>query len=143
MIEALPIPATKRPVRVFLVEDDDDAAQMMVVLLGHVGYSVARAGDVATALDRVARGEFDLLISDLKLPDRSGLELVRELRSSGSTLPAIALSGHGLHSDLKKSREAGFNAHVVKPFHPPTLFAVMERVLANSMAVSGAEPVAR
>jgi CheY-like chemotaxis protein len=97
------------------------------------------AGDLANALDRVARGPFDLLISDLSLPDRSGLELIRELRSSGSTLPAIALSGSGSQSDLQQGREAGFNPHVVEPLNPPTLFEVRERVPAGCIFDSVAD----
>ncbi len=71
----------------------------------------------------------------LGLPDRSGVELVRELRSRGQRLPAIALSGYGQEEDVNRSREAGFNAHLTKPVD----FEHFYRVIAD-MAQCPAEP---
>ena len=76
---------------------------------------VETAGDVATALELAGRHPFDLLISDLGLPDGSGHDLMRELRSRGHTFPGIALSGYGQEEDILRSREAGFAAHLTKP----------------------------
>ena len=91
------------------------------MLLTTEGHQVERVGDVATALEAAARGEFDLLISDLGLPDASGLELMRELRRRGLKMPGIALSGYGQEADLRNSREAGFAAHLTKPASPQRL----------------------
>jgi two-component system CheB/CheR fusion protein len=104
-----------RPLNVLLVEDHGDTAHILSLLLRRRGYQVQTAGDVATALEQTVQRNFDLLISDLGLPDRSGVELIRELRSRGQTLPAIALSGYGQEEDVNRSREAGFNAHMIKP----------------------------
>jgi two-component system CheB/CheR fusion protein len=121
----------RKGLRVLLVEDHGDTADTMVTMLELAGYEVATAADVATALERLARERFDLLISDLGLPDRSGLDLVRELRSRGDALPAIALSGYGQESDIEQSRTAGFDTHLVKPVEPRRLLEAMEKVAAK------------
>jgi two-component system, chemotaxis family, CheB/CheR fusion protein len=113
-------PAGRR-LRILLVEDHGDSAEMMRQLLTLEGHDVESAGDVVTALDTAAQGAFDLLISDLGLPDRSGLDLIRELRARGEMMPAIALSGYGQEQDIRRSREAGFAAHLIKPASPERL----------------------
>ncbi len=82
---------------------------------------------------RLADGhEFDLLISDLGLPDGSGLDLIRKLRASRMTpIAGIALSGYGMDDDLRSSREAGFLEHLIKPIDFPGLEAAIRRVAAS------------
>jgi two-component system CheB/CheR fusion protein len=121
-------PAVHRPLRILLVEDHGDTADLMSTMLHQAGHTVESAADVTTALDTVARREFDLLISDLGLPDRSGLDLMRELRARGRQLPGIALSGYGQDRDIQESRAAGFAAHLVKPAEPQALLQAIERV---------------
>jgi CheY-like chemotaxis protein len=104
-----------RPLRVLLVEDHGDTARIMSRLLTRRGYEVHTAGDVTTALGVAGSQRFDLVISDLGLPDRSGLELIGELRAAGHTMPAIALSGYGQEEDIQRSRLAGFSMHLTKP----------------------------
>jgi len=69
-----------------------------------------------------------MLVSDLGLPDGSGIDLMRELRSRGSGLRGIALSGYGQDQDIQQSLEAGFVAHVLKPVDMDRLLAVLEEV---------------
>ena len=107
------VPGTGR--RILLVEDNGDTAAMMKMLLEAFGYEIETAGDVAQALRAVESRGFDLLISDLGLPDQSGIELMQELRRRGSQLKGIALSGYGREEDVQRSKEAGFSAHVTKP----------------------------
>lgn len=126
-----PRPAEAAPVagrRILLVEDDPDTARVMARLLRFRGFEVTTAGDVAAALDAAARQTFDLVVSDLGLPDRSGLEIPAELRKS-RPLPAIALSGFGMDEDLQKSAEAGFAEHLVKPIDFQVLVNAIERLL--------------
>jgi two-component system CheB/CheR fusion protein len=122
-VEAPPAasPPATRPLRILLVEDHGDTARMMRQLLMLDGHDVERSGDVATALDLASRHPFDLVISDLGLPDRSGLVLMRELRARGHTMPAIALSGYGQDEDIHRSEEAGFSTHLIKPTSPARL----------------------
>jgi CheY-like chemotaxis protein len=85
------------------------------MLLEAYGYEVETAGDVRQALQAIDSANFDLLISDLGLPDRSGIELMKELRQRRHSLKGIALSGYGQEEDMRRSKEAGFAVHLVKP----------------------------
>jgi PAS domain S-box-containing protein len=115
--------------RILLVEDHSDTALMMRLLLENSGYEVETAGDLKQALNAASSMEFDLIISDLGLPDGSGLDLIRELRRRGSTLKAIALSGYGREEDIKRSESAGFNAHLTKPVAVDALVQMVESIL--------------
>ncbi len=88
---------------------------MMRMVLTADGHTVETAGDVATALELAGQQAFDLLLSDLGLPDGSGHDLMRQLRQRGHKFPGIALSGYGQEEDIQRSREAGFAAHLTKP----------------------------
>jgi PAS domain S-box-containing protein len=106
--------------RILLVEDHPDTATILTRLLSRMGHDVVHAPTVAAALasaerESVVRG-FDLVISDVGLPDGSGLDMMREL-SSTRGLRGIALSGFGRDSDVEKSVEAGFSRHLVKPIN--------------------------
>src|SRR5207302_1183465 len=85
--------------RILLVEDHHDTARAMRRLLAAEGYEVATATDVATGLQLAEEQTFDLLLSDLALPDGSGLDLMQSLRARGLKLPGIALSGFGQEQD--------------------------------------------
>jgi CheY-like chemotaxis protein len=87
------------------------------------------ADDLATALEEVTHRPFDLLVSDLGLPDGSGTDLMQELRRRGHRLPGIALSGYGREEDIRRSREAGFEAHLTKPTNPDRLAQTIAAVL--------------
>jgi two-component system CheB/CheR fusion protein len=117
---AAPAPAAPpqrafRPLRILLVEDHGVTAKMMRMVLAADGHSIETAGDVATALELAGQHAFDLLLSDLGLPDGSGYDLMRQLRERGHKFPAIALSGYGQGEDIERSRRAGFAAHLTKP----------------------------
>jgi two-component system CheB/CheR fusion protein len=104
-----------RPLRVLLVEDHGVTAKMMRWVLTEEGHEVKTAGDVAAALELAEQDAFDLLLSDLGLPDGSGHDLLRQLRERGHEFPAIALSGYGQEEDIRRSHDAGFTAHLTKP----------------------------
>jgi signal transduction histidine kinase/ActR/RegA family two-component response regulator len=126
---------TRQPVRsrrILLVEDHGDTARIMRRLLEADGHQVEAAADMATALKLIGEQTFDLLLSDLGLPDGSGLDLMRALRSAGSTLPGIALSGYGQEEDLAQSRSAGFAAHLTKPVSLPELESAIASVVGNA-----------
>jgi two-component system CheB/CheR fusion protein len=123
-----------RKLRILLVDDHGDTVDMLSTILEAEGHEVQTAGDVASALEAAARADFDLLLSDLGLPDRSGLELMREIRKRGQTLPGIALSGYGHERDIEQSRAAGFNEHLVKPAEPGVLLRAIERVARRAGA---------
>ena len=102
------------------------------MLLTAEGHTVETAGDVATARELAGRQAFDLLISDLGLPDGSGHELMHELRSGGHRFPGIALSGYGQEEDIQRSREAGFAAHLTKPASREAIIEAVAAVAAKA-----------
>lgn len=104
-----------RPLEILLVEDHPDTARIMMRVLKSAGHTVHRASSVATGLEIAGKVHFDLVLSDLGLPDGSGLDLMRSLRQIGRYFHAIALSGFGTDSDRQQSAQAGFDAHLTKP----------------------------
>jgi PAS domain S-box-containing protein len=97
---------------ILVVEDHADTAEAMRIVLSRVGYDVRIANCLGEAR-RMAEEPFDVLVSDLQLPDGSGLELMHELSERG--VRGIAMSGFGSEKDIQRSREAGFHLHMVKP----------------------------
>lgn len=101
---------------ILLVEDHDDTRANMTHLLRRSGHQVTSAESAELALSLAAAESFDLVISDLGLPDLSGLDLMRELRDKYG-LKGIAVSGYGMEEDIQRSYESGFVQHLTKPIH--------------------------
>ena len=118
-----------RETRILLVEDHPDSAEAIELGLTSVGYQVVVADSVGAALAH-ADETFDLLVSDLSLPDGSGLDVMRELLTRRPVF-GIALSGFGAESDVRATREAGFQRHLVKPIELSQLIAAIESLLAT------------
>jgi CheY-like chemotaxis protein len=114
------------PLRILVVEDHMDSGAMLELLLASRGHRVAVADSVAAALARRHEG-WDAVISDLGLPDGSGLDVGRGMRDLARRPRLIALSGYGRPADVAASREAGFDVHLVKPLEPDRLFEILER----------------
>lgn len=115
--------------RVLLVEDNEDAAAALAMCLEEYGYVVHHVATCADAL-RTARAQaFDAVLTDLGLPDGSGIEVGRALAGQ---LPVVALSGYGREQDRRRSAEAGFAAHLVKPADPAEVHAKLTQVLADA-----------
>jgi PAS domain S-box-containing protein len=108
-----PAPA-KKSLRILLVEDHADTADIMSRLLRHLGHSVALADSVHEAMSLVNSSEFDLLMSDIGLPDGTGIDLIKQIRKTRD-IPAIALTGFGMEDDIAACKAAGFNEHLTKP----------------------------
>ena len=103
----------------------------MARLLKASGYDVTTAGNAASALQPAASQSFDVMVSDIGLPDATGYELMKQIRDRHG-LKGIALSGYGMKEDMRKSREAGFVEHVVKPVNLAQLRAVIQRVTGST-----------
>lgn len=116
------------PLRILMVEDHADTAVMLARLLGASGYVVTVATSVGAALEEAARQGFDLLVSDIGLPDATGYELMRRLRERGDMPRGIAMSGYGMEEDVRRSFDAGFNEHLVKPVDVSSLEAAIRRL---------------
>ena len=115
--------------RVLLVDDHYDTCIGMKRMLERRGYKITVAHSAEQAVEKVRIEDFDLLISDIGLPDRSGYELMRELRVN-KDLPGIALSGFGSEQDVKQAREAGFSEHLTKPIN----FERLEKTIQNLLS---------
>lgn len=100
--------------RILVVDDHRDTLRSMKLLLTRLGYQVLAAENMTAALRIAEEEEFDILLSDIGLPDGSGLELMRRIRETRS-VPALALSGFGMDEDVQRSRDAGFFDHLIKP----------------------------
>jgi len=119
---------TRTPPRLLFVEDHADTALALARVLSREGYAVTRADSVASAQKLIDAESFDLLISDIGLPDGSGLDIVRHLRKTQTT-PGIAVSGYGMDQDISSAKDAGFSRHLTKPVHPDVLLAAVAEML--------------
>src|SRR5207244_565928 len=104
----------RQPMRILLVEDHEDTNRSLTNLLRRRGYHVQSALNFQSAVDLSANEQFDVLISDLALPDGNGIDLMQKLCSKQPLL-GIALTGFGMEDDIRKSYDAGFKHHLVKP----------------------------
>ena len=110
-----------------LVEDHAETARLLSRLLECSGHVVTTAGDVNSALRLAKEGRFDVVVSDIGLPDGTGYDLMRQIRQE-CPIPGVALTGYGMDDDLQKSTEAGFADHVLKPVDAHQLEAILSRV---------------
>lgn len=109
---------------ILVVEDDDSSREVLTRLLTQFGYRVSPTASVAEATAAARAARFDLLLTDLSLPDGSGLDLMRGLRGQ---LPGIAMTGS---DDADATRAAGFRHHVTKPILLKHLLAAIRQVAA-------------
>jgi PAS domain S-box-containing protein len=127
-----PVPgaSSRHDLRILLVDDHLDTALAMRRLLQRIGYRVTIANTVAEAIAAYRDDEFDLLISDIGLPDGSGIDLVRQLNEV-RPVTGIALSGFGMEEDVRKSKAAGFYEHLTKPVNFQRLHALIREATAR------------
>src|SRR5205814_2126353 len=120
---------SRQGLRILLVDDHQDTCAALEKLLVRRGHLVAATHNVRSAMEAAARNRFDLLISDIALPDGSGIDLMTQLQAI-SKMPGIAISGFGNNGDIEKSLEAGFCEHLIKPVKLEKLEAAMEHAVA-------------
>ena len=108
--------------------------EIMARLLTSFGHTVLGAADCAACRAVASSNDFDLLLCDIGLPDGSGYEVAAQARANGR-IKAIALTGFGTEQDVQRSKEAGFDAHMVKPVD----FRVLLKLLASLPAATEAQ----
>jgi len=123
---SVPASAPRRALRLLVVEDHDATRMVLTQLLTRSGDQVTTATTVAEALAAFAAEHFDAVISDVGLPDGSGLDLMRDIQRL-RPVPGIALSGYGMDEDVRRSKDAGFCAHLVKPVNLGELRRLLEQ----------------
>ncbi len=121
-------PPALKHIQILLVEDHEDTARVLGRILRNAGFDVSHAGSMADARALAGTKRFDLLISDLGLPDGSGLDLMKILHD-GQGMKGIALSGYGTDEDVNASAAAGFSAHLTKPVDWDRLRSEIERLM--------------
>jgi CheY-like chemotaxis protein len=104
----------RRALRVLFVEDHEDSNRSLTALLKRRGYDVYSAYDVASAVSAAENFPFDVLVSDMGLPDGTGNDLIAQLSQNRSVF-GIALTGYGMENDIQESQSAGFRHHLIKP----------------------------
>jgi signal transduction histidine kinase/CheY-like chemotaxis protein len=139
-------PATGRPsaveppiglfkqLKLLVVEDHPDTAAVMARLLRNLGHEVTTSQSVAGSLKLAEEQPFDLVISDLGLPDGSGLQLMRQLQEKYG-LQGLAISGYGMEEDLAQTKQAGFFAHLTKPVNFQQVQALLNQFVSNKAGV--------
>ena len=119
--------------KILLVEDHHDTARAMARLLNLSGYMVHTATTVESAMKICEEQQrFDLLISDVGLPDGSGYDLMRTMRQRACAMRGIAVSGYGSEKDVEDSIRAGFDLHLVKPVEFDVLCDAIRRVIPEN-----------
>ncbi len=129
------IPARREGLRLLLVEDHDDTREVLARLLSRRGYEVDAARNAQEARSLSSGKTFDLLVSDISLPDATGYQLLDELGARHG-LRGIAMSGFGSDADLAQSKAAGFLEHLIKPIDAKVLDAAIQRVVENQCSSS-------
>jgi signal transduction histidine kinase/CheY-like chemotaxis protein len=122
--------STRQALKILLVDDHHDTCVALEKLLARRGHLVAVSHDVRSAMDAAVRNKFDLLISDIALPDGTGMDLMMQLRAIAK-VPGIAISGFGNNGDIERSLQAGFSEHLIKPIKLGKLEAAIERAIAG------------
>jgi CheY-like chemotaxis protein len=117
-----------RPLKILLVENHEDTLKYLARYLEIQGHEVCGTRDMASAVEALTASKFDILISDIGLPDGDGWQLIRQLKAKPF---GIAMSGFGTHSDREKSLAAGYKHHLTKPFLPEDLDALLASAAAQ------------
>ncbi|MBD2612746.1 MAG: response regulator [Nostoc sp. ZfuVER08] len=116
-----------------LVDDDRDSREFIAFLLEHYGVQVTEANSASEALSSLGQTKFDLLISDIGMPDVDGYTLIRQIRKHspdrGGEIPAIALTAYAGESDRQQALAAGFQEHISKPIEPEELMQAILTIL--------------
>ena len=113
-----------------VVDDVADVTEMLAVVLTHAGYSVVTAASAPDALKAARERQFDVIISDIGMPEMNGYQLAREMRTMPGyeTVPMVAVTGYSMFDDKERSTNAGFNAHMTKPIDPRALLDLIEQL---------------
>ncbi|HJU91756.1 MAG TPA: response regulator [Pyrinomonadaceae bacterium] len=113
-----------------VVDDVADVTEMLAVVLSHAGYTVVTAASAPAALQAARERQFDVVISDIGMPEMNGYQLARQLRvmPGYETIPMVAVTGYSMFDDKERSTKAGFNAHMTKPIDPRALIDLIEQL---------------
>lgn len=107
-----------KPLRILVVEDHGDTRRTLSTLLSHFGHQISVADSCQSASQMIHAKDFDVVLSDIALPDGTGYEVISEAKTR-QHITGVALTGHDSAEDIEKGKKAGFDFHLAKPvdFH--------------------------
>jgi len=113
-----------------VVDDVSDVTEMLSVLMTHAGYEVSTASSAQQAIEMAQEHHFDVVISDIGMPEMNGYELAQTIRSLNGyeNVPMVAVTGYSMFDDRDRSLTAGFNEHVTKPIDPRAFLDLIEHL---------------
>jgi two-component system CheB/CheR fusion protein len=113
-----------------VVDDVADVTEMLAVVLTHAGYNVVTAASAPAALKAAQERQFDVIISDIGMPEMNGYQFAREVRllPGYESTPMVAVTGYSMFDDKERSSKAGFNAHMTKPIDPRALLDLIDQL---------------
>lgn len=116
--------------RALIVDDVSDVTEMLAVLLTHAGYDVSTASRAKDAIALARERQFDVVISDIGMPEMNGYQLAEALRAMPGyeAVPMVAVTGYSMFDDRGRSLTAGFTEHVTKPIDPRALLELIEQL---------------
>jgi len=116
-----------KTLRILVVEDHRETLQALSRLLTHFGHEIFLADGAQSALEIIGSREFDVVLSDIALPDGSGYDVISEVKRK-QLVKAVALTGFGATEDIERGKEAGFDFHLTKPVDFHELRTVLGRI---------------
>ena len=120
--------------KVLIVEDSEPVRAHVRETLAGAGYAVIEAYDGVDGLEKLSSEQFDLVLCDVNMPRMNGLDLLGEAMRAGLTAPFILLTSEALPSLMRRARECGAKAWVVKPVKPDLLVSVVNKLLGPPSA---------
>jgi CheY-like chemotaxis protein len=113
-----------------VVDDVADVTEMLSVLLTFAGYEVVTADSAWKAIEAARKQEFDIIISDIGMPEMNGYELAKAIRAlpGYEAVPMVAVTGYSMFDDRERSLQSGFSAHMTKPIEPRALLDLIEQL---------------
>jgi two-component system cell cycle response regulator DivK len=119
--------------RVLVVEDQEDNRAILRDLLAHAGYEVVEVGDGEKALPAAAKHHPDVILMDIQLPLLDGYEATRRIKANPElkAIPIVAVTSYALSGDEQKTRDAGCDAYIAKPYSPRQMLAKVREILGS------------
>ena len=116
--------------RALVVDDVADVTEMLSVLMTHAGYEVSTASNAPEAIALAREHQFDVIISDIGMPEMNGYELAKAIRllPGYETVPLVAVTGYSMFDDRNRSLTAGFSEHITKPIDPRAFLELIEQL---------------
>ena len=123
------------PKRILIVEDNELNMKLLNDVLEAYGYDIVKTGSGAAVLDLARTHRPDLVLMDIQLPDMSGLEAVRQLKSDGQTqsIPVIAVTAFAMSGDERKALDSGCDGYIAKPIMLREFLATIEDFLSGNL----------